>query len=168
MLNNSGISGRGTPVTNEKKATSLATGHAMASASDALAQLRAIRAMWQSMLDASAKDLGAMAGSGGGGGGGGGDDLAAVTGEYERWYNLLRQIAKWEQKITYEQAKRENMRSGFDRVYSLEKDLDMLKKQQAAYEKLSEIQKDFYDKRRQDLLSTDYSLIFTYDEDGLM
>lgn len=168
LLNNSGISGRGTPVTNEKKATSLATGNAMASASDALAQLRAIRAMWQSMLDASAKDLGAMAGSGGGGGGGGGDDLAAVTGEYERWYNLLRQIAKWEQKITYEQAKRENMRNGFDRVDSLEKELEMLKKQQAAYEKLSKIQKDFYDKRRQDLLSTDYSLIFTYDEDGLM
>lgn len=168
LLNNSSISGRGTPVTNEKKATSLATGNAMASASDALAQLRAIRAMWQSMLDASAKDLGAMAGSGGGGGGGGGNDLAAVTGEYERWYNLLRQIAKWEQKITYEQAKRENMRNGFDRVDSLEKELEMLKKQQAAYEKLSKIQKDFYDKRRQDLLSTDYSLIFTYDEDGLM
>lgn len=168
LLNNSGISGRGTPVTNEKKATSLATGNAMASASDALAQLRAIRAMWQSMLDASARDLGSMAGSGGGGGGGGGNDLAAVTGEYERWYNLLRQIAKWEQKITYEQTKRENMRSGFDRVDSLEKELDMLKKQQAAYEKLAEIQKDFYDKRRQDLLSTDYSLIFTYDEDGLM
>lgn len=168
LLNNSGISGRGTPVTNEKKATSLATGNAMASASDALAQLRAIRAMWQSMLDASAKDLGAMAGSGGGGGGGGGDDLAAVTGEYERWYNLLRQIAKWEQKITYEQAKRENMRNGFDRVDSLEKELEMLKKQQAAYAQLAEEQGKFYNKRRQDLLSTDYSLIFTYDEDGLM
>lgn len=168
LLNNSGISGRGTPVTNEKKATSLATGNAMASASDALAQLRAIRAMWQSMLDASAKDLGAMAGSGGGGGGGGGDDLAAVTGEYERWYNLLRQIAKWEQKITYEQAKRENMRSGYDRVDSLEKELEMLKKQQAAYAQLAEEQGKYYNKRRQDLLSTDYSLIFTYDEDGLM
>ncbi len=169
LLNNSGISGRGTPVTNEKKATSLATGNAMASASDALAQLRAIRAMWQSMLDASARDLGAMAGSGGGGGGGGGgEDIAAVVGDYERWYNLLRQIAKWEQKITYEQAKRENMRSGYDRVDSLEKELDMLKKQQAAYEELARLQKDFYDKRRQDLLSTDYSLIFTYDEDGLM
>ena len=168
LLNNSSISGRGTPVTNEKKATSLATGNAMASASDALAQLRAIRAMWQSMLDASAKDLGAMAGSGGGGGGGGGDDLAAVTGEYERWYNLLRQIAKWEQKITYEQTKRENMRSGFDRVDSLEKELEILKKQQAAYAQLAEEQGKFYNKRRQDLLSTDYSLIFTYDEDGLM
>lgn len=168
LLSSSGISGRGTPVTNEKKATSLATGNAMASASDALAQLRAIRAMWQSMLDASAKDLGAMAGSGGGGGGGGGDDLAAVTGEYERWYNLLRQIAKWEQKITYEQAKRENMRNGFDRVDSLEKELKILKKQQAAYAQLAEEQGKFYNKRRQDLLSTDYSLIFTYDEDGLM
>ena len=169
LLNNSGISGRGTPITNEKKATSLATGNAMASASDALAQLRAIRAMWQSMLDASAQDLGSMAGSGGGGGGGGGgEDIAAVVGDYERWYNLLRQIAKWEQKITYEQAKRENMRSGYNQVDSLEKELDMLKKQQAAYEELSRLQKDFYDKRRQDLLSTDYSLIFTYDEDGLM
>lgn len=170
LLNNSGISGRGTPVTNEKNATSLATGNAMASASDALAQLRAIRAMWQSMLDASAADLGAMAGSGGGGGGGGGggQDIAAVVGDYERWYNLLRQIDKWEQKITYEQAKRENMRSGYNQVDSLEKELEMLKKQQAAYEELAKLQKDFYDRRRQDLLSTDYSLIFTYDEDGLM
>ena len=170
LLNNSGISGRGTPVTNEKNATSLATGNAMASASDALAQLRAIRAMWQSMLDASAADLGAMAGSGGGGGGGGGGgkDIAAVVGDYERWYNLLRQIDKWEQKITYEQAKRENMRSGYNQVDSLEKELEMLKKQQAAYKELAKLQKDFYDRRRQDLLSTDYSLIFTYDEDGLM
>ena len=171
LLNNSGISGRGTPVTNEKKATSLATGNAMASASDAIAQLRAICAMWQSMLDASARDLGAMAGSGGGGGGGGGgDDLAAVVGDYERWYNLLRQIAKWEQKITYEQAKRENMRSGYDRVDSLEKELDMLKKQRAAYAQLAEEQGRYYNQRRQDLenMKDSYALIFTYDQDGLM
>ena len=170
----SGSAGHGKPVTNERKATSLATGNAgpaMASASAALAQLRQIRAMWQSMLNASAKDLGSKAGSGGdggGGGGGGGEDIKAVTGELERWYNLLRQIDSLEQHITLEQAKRANMTSGYDYVDSLERELDMLKKQQKAYQSLSGLQKDYYDRRREDLLSTDYSKIFTYDEHGLM
>ena len=169
-----GMVGTGKPVTNEKKATSLATGNvsgpAMASASAALAQLRQIRAMWQSMLNASAKDLGSLAGAGGGGGGGGGggDEVAAVLGDLDRWYNLLRQIDSLEQHITLEQAKRANMRSGYDIVKSMEKELDMLKKQKAAYEELAKRQKEYYDLRRQDLLNSDYSQIFTYDEHGLM
>ena len=174
LLNN-GRGGTGNPVTNERKATSLATGNvsgpAMASASEALAQLRQIRAMWQAMLDASAQDLGSKAGSGGGGNGGGGgsgEDIKAVTGELERWYNLLRQIDSLEQHITLEQAKRANMLSGYNHVDSLEKELEMLKEQQKAYKLLSDLQKDYYDRRREDLLSTDYSKIFTYTEHGLM
>lgn len=165
-----GSAGRGMAVTNEKKATSMATGNAMASASDALAELKRIRAMWQALLDSSASDLGKKAGSGGGGGGGGGkgDDPKAITHDLERWYNLLRQIAKAEQQITLEQAKRKNMQSGYNYSDSLEKELGILKKQEQAYRQLASLQEDWYNIRRKELLNTDFSKIFTYDKDGLM
>nr|DAH16408.1 MAG TPA: minor tail protein [Caudoviricetes sp.] len=165
-----GNAGRGMAVTNEKKATSMATGNAMASASDALAELKRIRAMWQALLDSSASDLGKKAGSGGGGGGGGGkgDDPKAITHDLERWYNLLRQIAKAEQQITLEQAKRKNMQSGYNYSDSLEKELATLKKQEQAYRQLASIQEDWYNIRRKELLDTDFSKVFTYDKDGLM
>lgn len=207
LLGSGGMVGTGEPITNERKATALAggniTGPAMASAEQALSELKKLRSMWQGLLDASAADLGKKAGQGlgsgkspsgggggggkkpgggggggggkkpgggggGGGGGGSGEEDASVLGEFERWYNLLRQIEKLEQKITHEEAKRENMISGFDRNDSLEEELELLKKQRDAYEELSRIQKDFYERRREDLLSTDYSKIFTYDKDGLM
>lgn len=166
-----GNAGRGTAITNEKKATSMATGNAMASASDALAELKRIRDMWQALLDSSASDLGKKAGSGGGGGGGGGgkgDDPKAITHDLERWYNLLRQIAKAEQQITLEQAKRKNMQSGYNYSDSLEKELGILKKQEQAYRQLASIQEDWYNIRRKELLDTDFSKVFTYDKDGLM
>ena len=162
-----GSTGRGRAVTNEKNATSYATGNAKASAAEALQELINIRAQWQALLNKSAKDLGQKAG-GGGGGGGGGNDPKTITHDLERWYNLLRQIEKLEQKITLQQAKRANMKNGYDYVDSLEKELGLLRKQQKAYSDLARLQKDYYDKRRKDLLSTDYSKIFTYDEDGLM
>lgn len=166
-----GSAGRGMAITNEKKATSMATGNAMASASDALAELKRIRDMWQALLDSSASDLGKKAGSGGGGGGGGGgkgDDPKAITHDLERWYNLLRQIAKAEQQITLEQAKRKNMQSGYNYSDSLEKELATLKKQEQAYRQLASIQEDWYNIRRKELLDTDFSKVFTYDKDGLM
>lgn len=165
-----GSAGRGMAITNEKKATSMATGNAMASASDALAELKRIRDMWQALLDSSASDLGKKAGSGGGGGGGGGkgDDPKAITHDLERWYNLLRQIAKAEQQITLEQAKRKNMQSGYNYSDSLEKELGILKKQEQAYRQLASIQEDWYNIRRKELLDTDFSKVFTYDKDGLM
>lgn len=186
---NKGIVGTGEPVTNERKAVAFASGNvsgpAMASASDALAELYKLRAMWQGLLDASVSELGGKAGGqglgsgkgpgsgggspgGGSGGSGSGEEIASVVGDLDRWYNLLRQIAKLEQQITMEQAKRENMRSGYDRNDSLEKELKLLKKQYEAQKKLSKIQKSYYDARRKDLEATDYSKIFTYDEDGLM
>lgn len=161
-----GSTGRGRAVTNEKNATSYATGNAKASAAEALQELINIRAQWQALLNKSAKDLGSKAG--GGGGGGGGNDPKTITHDLERWYNLLRQIEKLEKNITLEQAKRANMKNGYDHVNSMEKELALLRKQQKAYSDLAKLQKDYYDRRRQDLLSTDYSKIFTYDEDGLM
>ena len=189
LLGSGGMVGTGEPITNERKAVAFASGNisgpAMASASDALAELYKLRAMWQGLLDASASELGGKAGGqglgsgkgpggggggpgGGGGGGGSGEEIASVVGDLDRWYNLLRQIAKLEQQITMEQAKRENMRNGYDRNGSLEKELKLLQKQYNAQKKLSEIQKSYYDARRADLNATDYSKIFTYDEDGLM
>lgn len=163
-----GNAGRGFAINGEDKATAFAKGGvAKASASDALKQLKEIRAMWQALLDASASDLGKKAGSGGGGGGKG-KDPKAITHDLERWYNLLRQIAKYEQQITLEQAKRKNMQSGYSYVDSLEKELSLLRKQEKAYRQLSAIQKDWYNIRRQELLNTDFAKIFTYDEEGLM
>lgn len=142
-------------------------GPARASASDTLERLKALRAVWQSLLDLPASDLSKKAG--GGGGGGGAEDYKTFTADLERWYNLLRQIANYEQKITYEQKQRENFKHGQEYVDSLEKELKYLEKQADAYAVLSELQKSYYDQRRKDLNDTQYGkLIFTYTEDGLM
>ena len=68
------------------------TGPAMASASAALAALKQLKAMWESLRGSSAKDLAGLGGSGGGGGGGGDKDKtknAAFIKELERWYKWL-------------------------------------------------------------------------------
>jgi len=105
LLSKGRTSTHATPVTNERKATSLATGNvgpAMASASDALAVLKQLRAMWQSLSKSSLKDLGALAGAGGGGGDGGGksaEEMGAVVKEVEKWYNWLEQIEETQNEI---------------------------------------------------------------------
>lgn len=165
----SGSTGRGTPVTNERKATALASGNAMADAATALAELKQIRAMWKALLDADSATLGKKAGSGSGGSGGGSNkETGPVEYDLERWYNLLRQISKLEQQITYEQDKRENMRSGYNYVDSLEKELDLLEKQLKAEKELASLQYDYYLKRMEDVNKGVYNKIFTYDSEGLM
>lgn len=164
----SGSTGRGTPVTNEKKATAFASGNAMADAATALAELKQIRAMWKALLDADSATLGKKAGSGGSGGGGSNKETGPVEYDLERWYNLLRQISKLEQQITYEQAKRENMQSGYKYVDSLEKELGLLEKQLKAEKELASLQYDYYLKRMEDVNKGVYSKIFTYDSEGLM
>lgn len=162
---------RGRAIRGEDRAVAFAKGSpkgpARASASDTLARLKELRAMWQSLLDRAPSDLSKKAG--GGGGGGGAEDYKTFTADLERWYNLLRQIANYEQKITYEQKQRENFKHGQEYVDSLEKELKYLEKQADAYAVLSELQKSYYDQRRKDLNDTQYGkLIFTYTEDGLM
>lgn len=162
---------RGRAIGGEDRAVAFAKGSpegpAAASASDTLERLKALRAVWQSLLDLPASDLSKKAG--GGGGGGGAEDYKTFTADLERWYNLLRQIANYEQKITYEQKQRENFKHGQEYVDSLEKELKYLEKQADAYAVLSELQKSYYDQRRKDLNDTQYGkLIFTYTEDGLM
>lgn len=163
---------RGRAIGGEDRAVAFAKGSpegpARASAKDTLDALRRLRAQWQSLLDLPASDLSKKAG-GGGGGGGGAEDYKTFTADLERWYNLLRQIANYEQKITYEQKQRENFKHGQEYVDSLEKELKYLEKQADAYAVLSELQKSYYDQRRKDLNDTQYGkLIFTYTEDGLM
>ena len=169
----SGKGGRGTAVTNEKNAVARAsgtTGPAMASAREALAQLKQIRAMWQAMLGATAKELGSMAGRGGSGGssGGDGEKFSPELGDYERWYNWLRQIEKLEQQITLEEAKRENMRNGHAYGKSLQDEIDKLHKEIEVSQELSDKQKEFYELRRQEQAKSMFGQIFTYDKDGLM
>lgn len=163
---------RGRAIGGEDRAVAFAKGSpegpAHASASDTLKRLQELRAIWQSLLSAAPSDLSKKAG-GGGGGGGGAEDYKTFTADLERWYNLLRQIANYEQKITYEQKQRENFKHGQEYVDSLEKELQYLEKQADAYATLSELQKSYYDQRRKDLNDTQYGkLIFTYTEDGLM
>ena len=167
----SGNTTRGRAIGGEDRAVAFAKGSpegpARASAKDTLDALRRLRAQWQSLLDLPASDLSKKAG--GGGGGGGAEDYKTFTADLERWYNLLRQIANYEQKITYEQKQRENFKHGQEYVDSLEKELKYLEKQADAYAVLSELQKSYYDQRRKDLNDTQYGkLIFTYTEDGLM
>ena len=83
-------------------------GPAKASAAAALAALRELRAQWQALASLSTKDL---AGKGGGGGGGGGGGNAAFIKDLERWYNWLQEIAKLEEKITYEENRRAKIQS---------------------------------------------------------
>lgn len=170
LLSNGSIDSTGEPTISEKKSIAMATGNvsgpAHASMSEQISKLDQQIRMWEALAGMSAYDLGTKAG-----GGGGSKDAQGITGyihDLERWYNLLRQIEKLEQQINYHQAARENMLSGYDHVGSLEKELRFLKKQQQAYKMLADLQKDYYDRRREDLLKTDYSKIFTYDEDGLM
>lgn len=162
---------RGRAIGGEDRAVAFAKGSpegpARASAKDTLDALRKLRAQWQSLLELPASDLSKKAG--GGGGGGGAEDYKTFTADLERWYNLLRQIANYEQKITYEQKQRENFKHGQEYVDSLEKELKYLEKQADAYATLSELQRSYYDQRRKDLNDTQYGkLIFTYTEDGLM
>ena len=138
LLTNGRTGTHATPVTNEKKAVSFATGNAtgpaMASASEALATLKQLRAMWESLANASLKDLGGMpSGSGGGGGGGGGNDAKkdaeGVNGEVERWYNWLKLIETTQNNIN-----------------KLTKEYTLLEKQNiSSQKKLNNLQKKFED-----------------------
>ena len=163
----------------DSKAKGDATGPALASAAAALSQLKAIRAMWQRMLDASAKDLGSQAGRGKGGGGGGGgggkddkDQPKTTTADIQRWYNWLRQIEHIEMHITEQeklQSKYESDRIvNGELIYKTQKDrLKLLDQEIVRNQKLAELQKSWYDNKRKELAESSYGKIFTYDEYGL-
>ena len=177
LLSN-GHTGRGQPITNERTAVAWAkgTGPAMASAQAVLSALKQIRAMWQAMLGASMKDLGALAGNEGGGGGGGGgkkkpQQLKAILDDIERWYNLVRQIDRLEQDITYQESLQAKIQS--DRVAngkalyrSQKQQIKLLDEQIIRNQQLAELQRSFYERRRQEFADSDYGIFYTYDDQG--
>jgi hypothetical protein len=88
-------------------------GFAMASAGEALAALKQLKALWESLLSLSSSDLANLGGSKGGGGGGGGKngvDSAWIK-AVERWYNLMQEIARLEKDITHEEKLRSKLQS---------------------------------------------------------
>ena len=174
-----GVSSRGRAITGEKNAISMAGGNvsgpAMASAAAALSTLKKIRAMWQSMLDADFSSLAQQAGSGGGGGGGKSKNTIdpGFIADLELWYNLLRQIAKLERDISYEEKLRSKqqgdlVKNGQAYYESQKRSLEALDQQIAKNQDLSALQKSYYDKRREDLANSKFGQIFTFNEDGLM
>ena len=172
-------SGRGRAVTNERNAVSFATGNigggpAMASASAALAALKQLRAMWESLRNASVSDL---AGAGGGGGGGGGGnkivDPKAWVKTVERWYNLTQEIAKLEKDITHEETLRSKLQSDFSKngkhYYNSQRlSLKALREQIAAQEQLNLSRQDYYTKRIDALKNEPLGKLYTFDEQGQM
>ena len=194
-----GYSGRGKPVTNEKKAVSYATGNvsgnALAAAisndslSQTIKQLKAMRDLFKSIANASFKDLGGFASSSKS------KDksskstpvttkdengnetttiikIARVTDEINRWYNLMRQIDKLDKDIAYSEKlinkyQADRVANG-DKIYQNYKtQLKMLDSEINKNKQLVEIQRKWYDDKREELANSSYGLIFQYDENGL-
>lgn len=177
LLKNGMSSSRGKAVTSERNAVAYASGNvsggpAMASAASALAALKELRAMWQSLLNASLSDLAQLAGGGGGGGGGKKND-AGFARDLERWYNLLRQIADLEKQITYQETLRKKLES--DRIidgkayYQSQKEsLKLLDAEMTRQHELIYLQEDYYKRRQEELNDSKLNTIFTFNEDGLL
>lgn len=177
LLKNGMSSSRGKAVTSERNAVAYASGNvsggpAMASAASALAALKELRAMWQSLLNASLSDLAQLAGGGGGGGGGKKND-AGFARDLERWYNLLRQIADLEKQITYQETLRKKLES--DRIidgkayYQSQKEsLRLLDAEMTRQHELIYLQEDYYKRRQEELNDSKLNTIFTFNEDGLL
>ena len=179
-----GSAGRGHAVTNEHKATSLATGNAsgpaMASASAALAALKQIRAMWDAMSKASISDLGSKAGLGKKAGGGGGNkDKGQVVKldsgyirDLERWYNLLRQIDRLEQDINYEEKLRSKLQADTvangELIYeSQRRTYEMLQRELDDRVELASLKKGYYEQRMAEIQAGPWGQLFYFNEEGV-
>ena len=176
LLKHGMSSGRGKAVTSEKNAVAFATGNtgpAMASASAALAALKQLRAMWESLKGASISDL---AGAGGGGGGGGGDkavDPSIWVDTVERWYNLMQKIAKLEKEITHEETLRSKLESDWNangnHYYASQKrSLEALRDQIDAQEQLNLSRQAYYDQRVEALEKSPFGKLIRFDDEGQM
>lgn len=172
-LLNTGHSGHGKPITNEREATSFAKGNAsgpaMASASAALNSARQILAAWKSLANLGLSDLAQKAG--GGGGGGGDKSSAAYLADLELWYNLLREVDRLEKSITYQESLRSKLEK--DRIidgkayYESQKEsIKLLEEEIEKKHELVILQKQYYDARRADLEKTPFGQFISYDEHG--
>ena len=170
-----GKAGRGKAKTNERNAVGMATGNvsgpALAGAQAALANLRQIRAMWESLLSASVQDLAQKGGGGGGGGGGKNGNNAAWLADVERWYNWLQKIAQLEKDINYEETLRSKIQSdrnvnGKAYVDSLVRQLEATKDEEKYQASLADSQEAYFKKRRKEMNNSAFSKFYTFDEEG--
>lgn len=167
--------GRGTPVTNERRAVAWATGNvtgpALAGGIDsAIEQLKTAREFWKGLLNQlSLSEL--MAGSGKNKGGGSGNSIKAVTEELQEWYNLSRQIADIEQDINNLLAERENIEWSNGEAYlkSLREQQKLLNQQITTQQALLDYQ-ELQLKRQADHINQNriWSQFLTIGEDGLL
>lgn len=167
--------GRGTPVTNERRAVAWATGNvtgpALAGGIDsAIEQLKTAREFWKGLLNQlSLSEL--MAGSDGNKGGGSGNSIKAVTEELQEWYNLSRQIADIEQDINNLLAERENIEWSNGEAYlkSLREQQKLLNKQMATQQALLDYQELQLKRQAQHINQNRiWSQFLTVGEDGLL
>ena len=143
------------------------SGPAFADASGALAQLKSLRAMWQSILGMTAQDLANT----GGGGGGGGNSLKAVTAELTEWYNLTRQIENLEQEINNLIAERENIAKDNGEAYlrNLRETQKLLQQQKLTQQILLDYQEKQLARQRDHINNHSiWSQFLTIGEDGLL
>lgn len=175
ILNTGHSFGRGTPVTNERRAVAWATGNvtgpALAGGIDsAIEQLKTAREFWKGLLNQlSLSEL--MSGSGGHKGGGSGNSIKAVTEELQEWYNLSRQIADIEQDINNLLAERENIEWSNGEAYlkSLREQQKLLNQQMATQQALLDYQ-ELQLQRQADHINQNriWSQFLTVGEDGLL
>ena len=175
ILNTGHSFGRGTPVTNERRAVAWATGNVTGPAraggiDSAIEQLKTAREFWKGLLNQlSLSEL--MAGSGGHKGGGSGNSIKAVTEELQEWYNLSRQIADIEQDINNLLAERENIEwsNGEEYLKSLREQQKLLNKQISTQKALLDYQ-ELQLQRQADQINQNsiWSQFLTVGEDGLL
>lgn len=175
ILNTGHSFGRGTPITNERRAVAWATGNvtgpALAGGIDsAIEQLKTAREFWKGLLNQlSLSEL--MSGSGGHKGGGSGNSIKAVTEELQEWYNLSRQIADIEQDINNLLAERENIEwsNGEEYLKSLREQQKLLQQQMATQQALLDYQ-ELQLKRQAEHINQNriWSQFLTVGADGLL
>lgn len=175
ILNTGHTFGRGTPVTNERRAVAWATGNATGPAlaggiDSAIKQLETAREFWKGLLNQlSLSEL--MAGSGKNKGGGSGNSIKAVTEELQEWYNLSRQIADIEQDINNLLAERENIEWSNGEAYlkSLREQQKLLNQQIATQQALLDYQELQLKRQAQHINQNRiWSQFLTVGEDGLL
>ena len=178
LLNKGKTKGHGRPVTNERKATSMATGNlegpAMASAEQALETLRQLRAMWESLRGASLRDLGSLVGSGGAGGGSGSSsdsaDVGSVVKQVERWYNWLQKIEQSQQKINkltkeYNLLEKQHASSS-ELAVNLQERYNELVEQRATRQQLAQEQTAARQEMQERLNNSAFSAFYHANDDG--
>lgn len=171
-----GTAGRGTGSKTGSISKAKGTGPAMASAAEALAALKQLRAMWESLRNASLKDMGGLGrGSGGGGGGGGSsaDQEKAVAGvlkQVERWYNWLTKIEQTQRSINlltkdYTLLEKKNA-SASEKLNNLKQQYQKYQENTATRAQFIEEQEEYRTKLQKNLNKSAFNAFYKANDDG--